>query len=132
MNNDANEVPIKVYFNEDDQYLKMKKDMLSETLSFRKFRVVENLEDRIMFEFLSWVRFVEFDENMTHMYEFKGKELAAQGRKDDSDDSVDEDEGKTFSGKRLPPISLHNEKKVLTRVRAMASEVYNQYDTTLE
>jgi len=65
LDNDANEVPLKVYFNEDDKYLQMKKDMLSENIQNRKFRVVENLDDRIMFELLSWVRFVEFDENMT-------------------------------------------------------------------
>jgi hypothetical protein len=46
--------------------------MILENISFRKFRVVENLEDRIMFEFMSWIRFVEFDENMAQLFEFKG------------------------------------------------------------
>lgn len=72
LNNDANEVPIKVYYNDDDQYLQMKKEMVPEKANFRKFRVVENLEDRIMYEFMSWIRFVEYDENMAKMYEFKG------------------------------------------------------------
>jgi len=126
LDNDANEVPIKVYFNDDDKYLQMKKDMLSENIQSRKFRVVENLDDRIMFELLSWVRFVEFDENMTQMYEFKGKEQAAQGRRDESDDSVDEDDiSQIFTGKRLPPISIANEKRTLHRIRCLAEEVYS-------
>lgn len=134
LNNDANEVPIKVFYNDDDQYLAMKKEMIPENINFRKFRVVENLDDRIMYEFFSWCRFVEFDENMAQMYEFKGQaQQAARGRRDDSDDSADDEESnKAFNGKRLPPISIKNERKVLLRVKQMAEEIYQQYETTLE
>ena len=112
----------------------MKKEMIVENINMRKFRLVENLEDRIMYEFFSWVRFVEFDENMAQMYEFKGQaQMAARGRRDESEDSGDDEESnKAFNGKRLPPISIKNERKVLRRVKKMAEEIYQQYETTLE
>ena len=68
LNNDANEVPLKVYYNEDDPLIKVKKEMINDNADFKKFRVVENLEDKVMHEFLSWLRFVEYDENIALMY----------------------------------------------------------------
>lgn len=68
LNNDANEIPIKVYYNPDDQYVKVKKEMINDHMEYKKFRVVENFEERIMHEFLSWLRFVEYDENIALIY----------------------------------------------------------------
>jgi hypothetical protein len=42
--------------------------MIKDTSAFKKFRVVENLVDKIMHEFLSWLRFVEYDENIMLLY----------------------------------------------------------------
>jgi histone-lysine N-methyltransferase SETD3 len=107
LDNDANEVPVRVYYNDEDPHKENKKQMLSDKSSFRKFRVVDNFEDRVMYEFMSWVRFIEFDENMAKMYEFKGAAQQAQrGRRDDSDDSEEEDTNKAFTAKKLPPISI--------------------------
>ena len=64
MNNDANEVPIKVFYNLDDKMKQVKQDMLKDTSDFKKFRVVDNFNERVMQEFLSWLRFVEYDENI--------------------------------------------------------------------
>ena len=41
-------MPIKVYYNEDDQLKQVKKDMIADNSEFKKFRVVENLDDRVM------------------------------------------------------------------------------------
>lgn len=48
LNNDANEVPIKIYYNPDDALKQVKKDMIGDSSEFKKFRVVENLDDRVM------------------------------------------------------------------------------------
>jgi protein-histidine N-methyltransferase len=77
LNNDANEVPIKVYYNEDDPLVTVKKEMINDPTDFKKFRVVDNLEDKIMHEFLSWLRFVEYDENIALMYQYKGAAITA-------------------------------------------------------
>ena len=70
LNNDANEVPLKVYYRPDDTMVQMKKDMIGEQYDYRKFRVVENLEERVMWELFSWMRFVEFDDNISLMYQY--------------------------------------------------------------
>jgi len=69
-NNDANEVPLKVFYNPDDALKQIKQDMIQDRSEFKKFRVVDNFEDRIMHEFFSWLRFVEYDENITLIYQY--------------------------------------------------------------
>ncbi len=68
LNNDANEVPLKVYYHPDDSMKQVKQDLIGDHSEYKKFRVVENFEDKIMHEFMSWIRFVEFDENITLIY----------------------------------------------------------------
>ena len=70
LNNDANEVPLKVFYNPDDALKQIKQDMIQDRSEFKKFRVVDNFEDRIMHEFFSWLRFVEYDENITLIYQY--------------------------------------------------------------
>jgi protein-histidine N-methyltransferase len=77
LDNDANEVPIRISYNEDDPLITVKKEMINDLADFKKFRVVDNLEDKIMHEFLSWIRFVEYDENIALMYQYKGAAISA-------------------------------------------------------
>jgi len=62
-NNDANEVPIEVYYNSTDKLLSFKKEMIKDNSEYKKFRVSENLRESTMQEFFSWLRFVEFDDD---------------------------------------------------------------------
>jgi len=78
LNNDANEVPLKISYNPDDSLIEVKKGMIKDESDYKKFRVVENLEDRIMFELLSWIRFVEYDENITLIYQYQGQAISQQ------------------------------------------------------
>lgn len=71
LNNDANEVPLKVYYNKDDAMKQVKQDMIQDHAEFKKFRVVDNFEERVMSELFSWVRFVEYDENITLIYQYQ-------------------------------------------------------------
>jgi hypothetical protein len=50
----------------------VKKDLIKDNSESKKFRVVENFEDKIMHEFMSWIRFVEYDENITLIYQYQG------------------------------------------------------------
>ena len=102
--------------------IKVKKDMIAESTDFRKFRVVENLEEKVMWELLSWLRFVEFDENISLMYQYQGAAIQAaqKYRRDDSDSDEEPDPTKGFKAKDLPPISIKNEKKVLQKVFLLA------------
>lgn len=118
LNNDANEVPIKIYYNPDDQYVKVKKEMINDHMEYKKFRVVENLEERVMHEVLSWLRFVEYDENIALIYQYKGAAVAAAQKKrnEDSDSDDEEDTSKGFKAKDLPPLSIRNERKSLIKL----------------
>ena len=69
LNNDANEVPIKVYYNESDPLKIVKKEMINDSADFKKLSVVENYDDKVMCEFISWIRFVEYDENIALIYQ---------------------------------------------------------------
>ena len=49
----------------------MKQDMIKDGAEFKKFRVVDNFNERIMHEMLSWLRFVEFDENIVQLVHYQ-------------------------------------------------------------
>jgi len=77
LNNDANEVPIRIYYNPDDKMKQVKQDMIKDTAEFKKFRVVDNFNERVMQEFLSWLRFVEYDENIMLIYQYQAAAQSA-------------------------------------------------------
>ncbi len=113
--------------------LNIKKEMIGDPADFKKFRVVDNLEDKIMHEFLSWLRFVEYDENIALIYQYKGAAISASQRKrrhDDSDSEEDDDPSKGFKAKDLPPLSIRNERRVLEKVLKLAKEQYEKYPTS--
>jgi len=68
-------VPIIVYMNKTDPGFDTKLQLINETKPFMKFRVVENLEERVMSEFLSWVRYVEFDGDLATLYLAKNEAI---------------------------------------------------------
>jgi histone-lysine N-methyltransferase SETD3 len=72
LNNDANEFPFKVYYEEDadEKITNLKKEMIKDEADFKKFRVVANLEEKIMHEFFSWLRFALYDENITLLLQY--------------------------------------------------------------
>lgn len=44
--------------------------MIKDGAEFKKFRVVDNFNERIMHEMLSWLRFVEYDENIMLLVQY--------------------------------------------------------------
>ena len=71
-----------------------------------------------MCEFMSWLRFVEFDENIVNIYHYKGAAISASQkykRNEESDSDEEGNQGKEFKAKDLPPISIRSEKKALER-----------------
>ena len=130
-NNDANEIPLKIYYSANDQFKKMKQDMIADTSEFKKFRVQESLNENIMLEFFSWLRFVEYDENITLLYQYKAEAQNSTANNRGSD-SEDDDPTKGFKAKNLPPLSMRNEKKVLLRAKLECIKKMGDYPTTLE
>ena len=109
--------------------------MLKDHSDYKKFRVVDNFEDKIMQEFLSWIRFVEFDENITLIMQYQSAAISAANkhrRGDESDSDDDSDVSKGFKAKDLPPLTLRNERKVLEKIHKLAKDSYDKYETSYE
>jgi histone-lysine N-methyltransferase SETD3 len=131
-NNDGNEVPIKIFYPESDDKKEMKKEMINDASEFKKFRVTDNFNENIMHEFMSWLRFVEFDENITLLIDYQARAATQNQIQDsDSDDGID-DPNKGFKAKDLPPLSIRNEQKVLLRMKLEATKLLKNYPTSYE
>lgn len=131
-NNDGNEVPIKIYYPESDDKKEMKREMINDASEFKKFRVTDNFNENIMHEFMSWLRFVEYDENITLLIDYQARAATQNQIQDsDSDDGID-DPNKGFKAKDLPPLSIRNERKVMLRMKLEATKLLKNYATTYE
>ena len=75
LNNDANEVPLVVYLNKEDPGYDIKLKLINETKNYMKFRVVENLEEKIMMEFISWIRYCEYEGDLALLYLAKNEAI---------------------------------------------------------
>lgn len=55
----------------------MKLSLLSDKRGYMKFRVVEGLEEAVMQEFMQWIRYVEFDGDLTTLHLMKNEAIIA-------------------------------------------------------
>ena len=138
LNNDANEVPLIVQLNKEDPGYEIKMKLINENQkNFLKFRVVDNLEDRVMAEFLSWLRYSEYEGDLAVLYLAKNEAINEYQRKRnsnktrDSDDSDDVDLQDVFKGTSLNAINLENETRVWLRIARLATDASKGYETTL-
>ena len=100
---------------EDDIYAQQKMEILSTQQVQKNFRVQVNFEERIMSRFISFLRFVEFDENIAHLYTLKGQwEQRTRPQPEDSDDY---DPPNFYTAEDVPVISKQNERKVWLRIK---------------
>ena len=108
--------------------------MIKDGAEFKKFRVVDNLNERIMHEMLSWLRFVEYDENIMLLvqYQAAAQNAAKKYRRDDDSESEDDDPSKGFKAKDLPTLSIRNEKRVLKKIYNLCNAQLQLYPTTWE
>lgn len=64
LNNDANEFPLVVKLKPEDPLFEQKRKMIRESNNCRTFRVMTDFQESVMPKFLSFLRFVEFDDNI--------------------------------------------------------------------
>lgn len=62
LENDGNEVAIKVNFNKDDPLLQLKEQFMGEKMEMKTFRIMANFEENNVLEFFGYIRFVELNE----------------------------------------------------------------------
>lgn len=125
LDNDANEYPITVKMADDDQFASQKQEMLSMQQVQRVFRVQVNFEEPIMNKFISFLRFVEFDENIALLHQIKGQWQAR--RRPQYEDSDDMNDSSLFQADDIPTISKHNERKVWLKIKEICEEGLSRY-----
>ena len=67
-NNDANEVPIYVKFSQSDPGYDIKVKLRNDRKDFQKFRVVDNLHEQVMNDFLGFIRYQSYDGDLAYLY----------------------------------------------------------------
>ena len=137
LNNDANEVPLIIELDQNEQSFGLKQKLINEKKTFQKFRVVDNLEEKVMREFISWCRYVEFDEDLAMLYLEKNEAVIEaqkkrQNQQQDSDDSDDVDIQNVFKGTQVRPMSIHNEIKAWKKITLTCQQAIDKYPTTYE
>lgn len=137
MNNDANEVPIIVHLNKEDPGYEVKLKLINEKKDFMKFRVVDNLDEPVMHEFISWIRYAVFDGDLAHLYFAKNNAIIEAQKKrhqnkQDSEDSDDVDLQDVFKGTSMKFISIENEVLVWKKVIELCKASMSAYETTYE
>ena len=75
-----------------------------------------NLTEPIMIEFVSFLRFVEFDEDVEILYEMKDQMEPSS----------------TFKADNVPFISMRNERKVWNKIKKMSEKALARYPETYE
>ena len=83
-----------------------------------------------MSRFISFLRFVEFDENIAHLYTLKGQ--WSQRTRPNPEDSDDYEPPNFYTAEDVPVISKQNERKVWLRIKSMAEEYLGRYPNTYE
>lgn len=71
MNNDANEVPIIVKINPLEPGYTLKVKLKNDHKDFMKFRVVDNLIEQVMLDFIAFIRFAIYDGDYAQLYIYK-------------------------------------------------------------
>ena len=135
MNNDANEVMIPMMISEHDQGLEIKLKLINEQKRYQKFRVRDNLEEKIMEEFISFTRYTVYDGPWEQLYIWKEdalNEARKKKREPDSDDSDDQDNKDDFKARNLQALSIENEIKTWVKIKDVCSQQLSQYPTSLE
>ena len=122
-NNDANEVPLKIKIEPDDPLHTVKLKIVGYS-DFRKIRVSEDLAEKNMHHFFSFLRFAVFEGDPMKLYSYQFEQKAAKKTEDDEDD--------VYQGNNIPPISPENENKVLLQVQFLAQQQLDKYPTTYE
>lgn len=102
-----------------------------------KFRVVDTLGEKIMYEFISWLRYVEFEGDAAVLYLAKNEAISEaqkkrQNQQADSDDSDDVDLSDCFKAKNIKPWGLENEIKVWRRIDSLVDASLAKYETTYQ
>lgn len=74
-------MPISVFLRKEDPLFEIKLKLINEQKPFMKFRVVDTLSEKVMYEFISWLRYVEFEGDAAVLYLAKNDAISEAQKK---------------------------------------------------
>lgn len=122
--NDANEVPMKISLSEEDKLYSVKSNLLGNSKN-KTIRVSEDLTEKNMVHFFSFLRFVNFKGDPMTLYKFQFQEGSAKRSDEDNEESY-------FRCTNIPPISIENETQILNQIRDQCIVQLKNYPTSYE
>eukprot|EP01017_Pseudomicrothorax_dubius_P027102 TRINITY_DN3084_c0_g1_i10.p2 TRINITY_DN3084_c0_g1~~TRINITY_DN3084_c0_g1_i10.p2 ORF type:complete len:598 (-),score=164.66 TRINITY_DN3084_c0_g1_i10:1899-3692(-) len=122
LNNDGNEVAVRVHWNNDDPLRQTKEQLNGEPFAVKTFRIQTSFEETVVQEFFGLIRFVELTDKTKLMQLYQLYETHGRG----------ENDREGFKAAKTPPLSVENEKKMLATVRRICDGQLARYPTTLE
>lgn len=128
--NPENEFPLYVELDAEDPHHDIKKEVFLDGMesTLTEFRVNGHMKEKVMENFLSWIRFVVFDGDLDELYvqvtdAFEEAKKAAQAEGKKKFGSI---------GDYVKPIDLHTEVRAWRKIHQIATEALSKYPTTLE
>lgn len=122
--NEDNEVPIKIWLDEDDP-LYTTKLIIIEKDDPKTIRVSENPNNRNIDDFFSYLRFTEFEGDSMKLYKYEFEK--ANKKRTDENDFYE-----TYHGAQIPPLSIDSEIRILKKTIVLAEKQLSMYKTTYE
>lgn len=114
--NDADEYPLKLSLNPDDQFYEAKRNLVTAQEPFT-VRIMADTKEKAFEELFGLLRFIEFDD-MRRMAELIQE--------------CSDPETNVFKPTLMPRISVENEKRALLRLKALMEACLSLYPTTIE
>jgi len=128
--NPENEFPLYVGLDEEDPHHDVKKEVFLDGMesTVTEFRVNGHMKEKVMDNFLSWIRFVVYDGDLDDLYvrvtdAFEEAKKAAEAEGKKKWGSI---------GDYIKPIDLHTEIRAWRKIHQIATESLAKYPTTLE
>lgn len=128
--NAENEFPLNVGLDPEDPHFEVKKEVFLDgvTSTDTEFRVNGHMKEKLMENFLSWMRFVVFDGDLDELY-VRVTDAVDEAKR------VAEAEGKKkwgSIGDYVRPVDLHTEVRAWRKIHQIATDALAKYPTSLE
>ena len=128
--NPENEFPLYVGLDPEDENFDVKKEVFLDGMetTVTEFRLNGHMKEKVMENFLSWIRFVVYDGDLDELY------VRVTGAYDEAKRAAEAEGKKKFGsiGEYVKPIDLHTEVRAWRKIHQIATEALAKYPTTLD
>jgi histone-lysine N-methyltransferase SETD3 len=128
--NAENEFPLYIGLDVEDPNFEIKKEVFLDGMenTATEFRVNGHMKEKVMSNFLSWIRFVVYDGDLDDLY------VRVTDAFEEAKKQAEADGKKKFGsiGEYIKPIDLHTEIRAWRKIHQIATDALAKYPTTLD